>query len=90
MVEKFGGFTGVHPASRSVHLCIADDIYHPYLCNVHSNMSGPNFVPVSASPFMYQPTKNRKKLCSDKIANPDLCTFNNTDTNYPFPWTQHL
>eukprot|EP00579_Thalassiosira_antarctica_P010595 CAMPEP_0201920696 /NCGR_PEP_ID=MMETSP0903-20130614/9235_1 /ASSEMBLY_ACC=CAM_ASM_000552 /TAXON_ID=420261 /ORGANISM="Thalassiosira antarctica, Strain CCMP982" /LENGTH=531 /DNA_ID=CAMNT_0048457497 /DNA_START=53 /DNA_END=1648 /DNA_ORIENTATION=+ len=91
VMKKAGGITGVHPVVRSVHLCIdGDDIYHPYICAIHSDHLGSDTLPISASPFMFQPTKNRKKLCADRVAaGPNLCKAT-TDTNYPFPWTQHF
>ena len=92
-VEKGGGFTGLHPASWTLHLCVDDDINHPYLCSEHKNLpivSDGDYVPVDAAPFMAIPTKMRKKLCADRTtAGPQLCSPTD-DTTYPFPWTQYL
>ncbi len=91
-VEKAGGFTGLHPASWSMHLCIDDDIYHPYLCSDHTNLPTVNgdYVSVDAAPFMPIPTEMRKKLCAERTAGgPELCSPQ-TNTTYPLPWTQYL
>jgi len=90
--EKAGGFTGLHPASWSMHLCIDDDIYHPYLCLHHTNLPTVNgdYVSVDAAPFMAIPTEMRKQLCTERTAGgPELCSPQ-TNTTHPFPWTQYL
>lgn len=91
-VEKAGGLIGLHPASWSMHFCIDDDIYHPYLCSDHTNLPtvDGDYVSVDAAPFMAIPTEMRKKLCAERTAGgPELCNPQ-TDTTYPFPWTQYL
>lgn len=88
VIKKAGGITNVHAAVMSLHLCVGDDIYHPFICSVGHSLVGktPNSVGVSATPFMFQPKANRAKVCADKKANPDLCTPI-MDPEWPKKWT---
>ena len=88
--EAFSGITNYHPVVSSLHLCIDEDIYHPYPCNTHQGLfNATDSVVVSASPFVIQPADLKREICEERRANPDLCKFTN-DTNFPFPWTQYL
>ena len=90
VIEKAGGFTGLHPAVWTMHLCIDDDIYHPYLCSEHPNlpvMDNGEYVSLDPATFYPVPTAQRQKLCAARTADPDLCSPT-TNTSYPYPWTQ--